>query len=144
MILAFTGTSRAVPIQQELALATLLRDLYMRLGAKELHHGDCVHADALAHRLAMSIGYRVVVHPPIIHLKCAFCQGHDRWLPRSYRDRNQDIVTCGERLIACPRMAEEELRSGTWMTVRMARRALKPVTLVLPNGEVIDDVGDRR
>ncbi len=37
---------------------------------------------------------------------------------------------------ACPRSAEEETRSGTWPTVRYARKQGKPVYLVLPDGEV--------
>lgn len=48
----------------------------------------------------------------------------------SYRDRNQELVDRATMLVAYPAFPEVDLRSrrsGTWQTVRMARRAEKPV-----------------
>ena len=33
-------------------------------GVSELHHGDAMGADAFAHQIAVSLGMRIVVHPP--------------------------------------------------------------------------------
>ena len=42
-------------------------------------------------------------------------------------------------LIACPASADEELRSGTWATIRYARRKLKRIYLILPDGTVQEE-----
>jgi predicted Rossmann fold nucleotide-binding protein DprA/Smf involved in DNA uptake len=50
----------------------------------------------------------------------------------TYRDRNARIVALSDRLIAIPDHAEhdpESRRSGTWQTIRLARRAGKPVEI---------------
>ena len=57
MILSFTGTHhRPIPVPQSAALAAHLRERWDQ-GWRELHHGDCVGADALAHQIAGSIGW---------------------------------------------------------------------------------------
>jgi len=48
--------------------------------------------------------------------------------------RNEEIVKRSTFLIAAPHSQKEELRSGTWTTVRMARRIHVPVLIVWPNG----------
>ena len=50
-------------------------------------------------------------------------------------DRNRDIVDACDVLIATPKDFVEELRSGTWATVRYARKQRKPLVIVWPNGE---------
>jgi hypothetical protein len=44
------------------------------------------------------------------------------------------IVKSCDRLLACPGTMTEIIRSGTWATVRMARKAGRPITIVLPAG----------
>ena len=53
--------------------------------------------------------------------------------------RNTIIAHRSERLVACPHEAEERRRGGTWMTVRLARRQGRPVTLILPSGEIKEE-----
>jgi hypothetical protein len=51
-------------------------------------------------------------------------------------ERNKHIVhNCGW-LIAAPKEDSETLRSGTWATIRYARKLRRPITIVFPNGEV--------
>ena len=98
------------------------------------HHGDCVGADALAHSLIREMPWwHVVIHPPLNPKHRAFCQGVLR-TPKTFLARNHDIVDESDILVACPYQAEEVLRSGTWATVRYARKKSKPVILVLPSG----------
>jgi predicted Rossmann fold nucleotide-binding protein DprA/Smf involved in DNA uptake len=40
-------------------------------------------------------------------------------------------------LIACPQTLKEEIRSGTWTTVRIARRLGRVIWLVYPNGAIV-------
>jgi hypothetical protein len=56
---------------------------------------------------------------------------------RTYLERNKDIVRESASLIAAPLQAEEQQRSGTWSTVRFARKIGKPVFLILPDGTVL-------
>jgi len=53
----------------------------------------------------------------------------------SYRDRNIAMVEGAEMVCAFPSTGEEIVRSGTWMTVRLARRAGVPLLVVPLSGE---------
>lgn len=100
---------------------------------KEFHHGDCIGSDAQAHEIAQAFGCKIVIHPPINPSKRAFCKGEITILePRQYLDRNHDIVDACETLIATPKTSEEELRSGTWATIRYARKTGKNVIVLHP------------
>jgi hypothetical protein len=102
-----------------------LRALLIEWGASELHHGDCVGFDAQAHEVAVSLGIRTVIHPPENPKARAFCEGDEVRSPLPYLDRNKNIVRETERMIAAPR-GPEELRSGTWSTVRFAKKIGRP------------------
>jgi len=127
MIAGFTGTQSTMSTDQFDRLVKLCKDYKIT----ELHHGDCVGADAVAHDIAESLNIRTVIHPPIKPFKRAFKKG-DMILPmKDYLVRNRDIVNASEILFACPK-GPEELRSGTWSTVRYARRVKKPIEIVMP------------
>lgn len=53
-------------------------------------------------------------------------------------ERNHRIVDACDVLIACPKDAQEQLRSGTWATVRYARKQGKRVIVITPDGTVED------
>lgn len=56
----------------------------------------------------------------------------------SYKDRNQEIVDNSNTVIGFPEYSEHHprsLRSGTWQTIRMARKANKLSTVVILRGE---------
>ena len=46
-----------------------------------------------------------------------------------YMRRNDRLVEACTRLVALPRTSREELRSGTWATIRRARKAGVPVDI---------------
>jgi hypothetical protein len=129
---SFTGTRHGLTPAQRAALeAVILQECGP---AGELHHGDCVGADAEAHALARKHGYRTVIHPPDRDGRRAFCVADRVLSPRPYLERNRGIVDAGGVLLACPGEAEERRRSGTWAAVRYARRTGKHVVLVFPDG----------
>lgn len=130
MIVGFTGTQEGMTQAQVKRLRSLLGP------ANEFHHGDCIGADAEAHEVAESLGLFIVVHPPVNSYKRAFKNGHVVLPPLPFLTRNHEIVRVCDQLLAAPRMEEEELRSGTWATVRFARKRMVPVILLLPDGSV--------
>ena len=115
----FTGTQRGLTDEQKAALDRLFHELGQ--DAVEIHHGDCVGADEEAHDLADNHAFDIVRHPPDKDDKRAFCTGGEERDPKPYLDRNKDIVDETDMLIACPN-GEERVRSGTWSTVRYARK----------------------
>lgn len=101
-----------------------------------LHHGDCVMSDHEAHGIAREAGWSITLHPPTDERQRAFCVGDREWSAKPYLERNRDIVDATIGLIAAPAGFEEELRSGTWSTVRYARTKGKPIKIVMPDGSV--------
>lgn len=130
MIVGFTGARRGMDAHQQAALVELMRE-WVALGPVELHHGDCVGADAQAHAVAESTGARVVLHPPDDPKHRAHCQANASRPPKPYLKRNQAIVAVCEVLVAAP-SCPERLRSGVWSTVRKARKANKRVIILEP------------
>lgn len=99
------------------------------------HHGDCIGADQHAHHAAVARHCKIVLHPPDDPSKRAFCQGFEVCNdPLPYLQRNRRIVFSVQWLIAAPLMDIEQLRSGTWATMRQARRYGVRVTHLLREG----------
>lgn len=127
MILGVTGTRHPIAPRQASRLVDRIQDP----GVTEVHHGDCVGWDALAHHLALEHGKLIVVHPPDNDRWRAFCAEQYRSRfgrvvvlpPRPFLLRNQDLVDAVDELVAGPTQPHEVMRSGTWATVRYARRA---------------------
>jgi hypothetical protein len=128
--LGFTGSQLGGTADQLRDLAGLL--LVMRTDETDyFHHGDCIGADAQAHDLAKAAGWKVIIHPPEDPSKRAFCNGDLVHEPRPYLERNRDIVNATEALIAVPK-DPETLRSGTWSTVRYARKHGRHIIIIEP------------
>ena len=133
MKVGFTGTQQGMTEAQKKRVEGVL--LY--LGALELHHGDCIGADADVHEIGRALKLQIVLHPPDVSRKRAFCDADVEKEPLPYLVRNKNIVRCTERLVATPRTVQEELRSGTWATIRFARKQGKQVYIVPPSGELM-------
>lgn len=138
MKIGFTGTQKGMKATQAGKVYLLLNKFNMGdlLNKAEFHHGDCFGADAQAHNIAKTFNMYIIIHPPINSTKRAFCKG-DLILPeKEYLDRNKDIVKSCELLLATPNEFEEQLRSGTWSTIRFARKRKKQIIIVFPDGSV--------
>ena len=142
MKVSFTGTQDGMTETQKESLRCYLG------GVKEFHHGDCVGADEEAHEIAVSAGVPlIVIHPPSDSKKRAWC-GIEPWClerpkhdltvaqkgcrieeEKPYLERNRDIVDSGYALVAAPK-GKEVMRSGTWSTVRYARKEHKLVVIL--------------
>jgi len=115
-----------------------LEDLLVGRPCGRVHHGDCIEADAAAHDIAIRLGKHPVIHPPIDPKYRAFKSAPASHMrePLPYLERNHAIVNESDFLIAAP-SGPETLRSGTWATVRYARKVGKRVLVIMPNGEIL-------
>ena len=128
----FTGTRQGMTAKQKSA-----RRKSSRRRASEFYHGDCIGADSKTHDIVDECGYGIILPPPTNYSERAWQEvpRHMGRPEKPYLDRNKDIVRENASLIAAPAEPEEQLRSGTWSTVRFAHRRGKPVFL-LPDGTV--------
>ncbi len=129
--MAFTGTRRGMTDAQAVTFTGLLG----LIDPKEFHHGDCVGADEQAHNLVTAHGGIFTTgHPPDNDKYRAHCEVGYQWSPLPYLDRNKMMVDQCQILVATPGQKEEQLRSGTWATIRYARVLGRKVVMVYPDG----------
>lgn len=132
--LGFTGTQRGMAPRQLKAVRQMLYNVDV------LHLGDCVGADAQAHEEALRFEIKLVGHPPDDPRKRANLEYDETWEPKPYLARNADIVDSGvDGIIAAPRGWTEEVRSGTWTTIRLARKEGRHIWIVRPDGTVREE-----
>ena len=131
-IIGFTGTQRGMSVNQFDALIRTLK--IQKDEIIEVHHGDCIGADAEFHGLVRLVIPEaiIIVHPPLDKSKRAFKLGDNQEEEKEYIDRNHDIVDASNELIACPNENEEVTRSGTWATIRYAKKQGKKVSIIYP------------
>jgi hypothetical protein len=103
-----------------------------------LHHGMCYGSDDQASRIAARLGWYTIGHPGYGKAGTANFHGHaDRILDAfPYLTRNQHIVEAADLVIATPSGAEV-VRSGTWATVRYARKCEKQLIVIQPDGTLL-------
>jgi hypothetical protein len=146
--LGFTGTRSGMTDEQESAFERILN----HHRPSEAHHGDCVGADhdfyllLLALRtegdsevMSWSRNCKLVLHPPDKKYNRAFCGWDECRPPAPYLVRDHEMVDEIDVLLACPKNDQEQLRSGTWATVRYARQQRKHIIIVWPDGTVQEE-----
>lgn len=133
MVIGFTGTRQGMTEPQKEALLELLQ----KYNPTEVHHGDCIGADSQFHDL-ISANFpqcKIVIHPPDKDFARAHRGGElvVRLDTKDFLVRNRDIVDSCEVLMACPKEPEHEVnRSGTWATVRYARKIGRIINIIRP------------
>lgn len=135
MKVGFTGTREGMSLNQIAHFIPLVADVTINgMTLEEFHHGMCIGADEQAEEFIRRCfpSVRIVGHPPIQRRYISAKSKPDRTLPpREYIARNHKIVDSVDLLIGCPR-GPEELRSGTWSTIRYATSCrLKRPSLVI-------------
>ena len=136
--MGLTGTRDGMTPPQQEIVASLLDKLQPAIG----RHGDCIGADAQFHALCLDRTLRIVIHPPTNPKYRAWCEGENvELLPeRPYIVRDHAMVDAVGVLVATPRTPDEFLRSGTWATVRYARKVHRELYLISPDGSVRHEV----
>ena len=145
--IGFTGSRDGLTEPQGKALRGLLDGFISAHAAStpdsipQFHHGDCVGADALSGDAAHEAGYEIHIHPPNIGTLRAYCANRypaTVYEALPYLVRNRNIVDRTDILMAAPN-GPETTRSGTWSTVRYARKKSKEIWIVYPDGSVVKE-----
>lgn len=145
MHIGFTGSREGMTDNQHKAVRYLLEQFSQNIVpvswpgpqySHVFHDGDCIGSDDIAHGLALDLGYYCEIHPSNLKKFSAGNSLHFRHSAKSPLDRNLDIVIASHKIIATPKECEEQLRSGTWATIRYATSYHKPLYIVYPTGEI--------
>ncbi len=135
--IGFTGTRYGMTDAQK----SFVENIMKLVAGEELHHGDCVGADEDSHYIARLLGMKIILHPPEKTGLRAYCKADEERKPKGYIARDHDIVDEVELLIATPNKKKEVLRSGTWATIRYARKTGKHILIIYPDGEYVVELG---
>ena len=133
-MIGFTGNRFGLTENQKKEIRTIL-DTYQNI---TLYHGDCIGADTMFHELCVEYKknninkiINIIIFPPDDDKLRGFNKGDIIMPPKPYLKRNEDIVNKCDVLIACPLDKNKEiLRSGTWATIRKARKLNKTIHLL--------------
>lgn len=135
MILGVTGSRSGITSRQ----SKWLNEFFDDNDISRLLHGDCEGADEAADTIAMKHGVKRWAMPGTDALGRspyrAYCAAEYIAEPRLYQVRNQYIVDNCELLVALPKSVER-VRSGTWATIRYARRVHRQHFIIYPNGVI--------
>jgi predicted Rossmann fold nucleotide-binding protein DprA/Smf involved in DNA uptake len=152
MILGFTGTLQGMTEEQKTAVTLRIAGLCPLV----LIHGGAIGADRDIHGIALhyvinTIPRIIEVYPEnvTVHRSAAYWSHPARRIAveetgrqlivhpaRKPLKRNHIIAERCDRLLATPATSEEQLRSGTWATIRYARKMGKPITIIRPDGTI--------
>lgn len=147
MRVGFTGTREGMTNAQ----AARFKELLAELTPDELHQGCCIGADDEATVFFASYAtnrllegfepVRIVGYPsdiPSTTSKNAVTWCDELKEPKPPLERDKDIVDAltesEDVLFATPKGMAEERRSGTWFTVRYARKHGKRIVVIYPDG----------
>lgn len=142
MLIGFTGTRYGMTVLQ----TEILRSRIKLLAHDDVYfvHGGCVGADFEFHNLVVEYG-PVLLYPgyssrnpddnqfevPITDYDMAPSFINE---PLPFLERNRIMVERADVMFAAP--PGPEGRGGTWYTINYARKNQKPVTVVMPDGEL--------
>lgn len=129
MNISITGTRRGMTQEQRKFMTDILDN------TTRLVHGGADGADHECHE--------IFAHP---EFTVVYPSNHTQWkryISESLRclhppiaplERNRLIVRAAPILYAMPGTMQEQLRSGTWATIRFARNTNRPHVIVWPDG----------
>lgn len=137
MKIGITGTRSGLTDYQRECITDFLINFHPDEPDLELHHGDCIGADAQVAEIADELGYRIICHPP----ENPVCQANykfDEIRPKNtYFKRNRNIVDECDILLVAPYQSEWSDHGGTWYTHDYAKKKNKPIRIFWPEEQNI-------
>ena len=155
--LGVTGTRHRLPDAQYVtftgAIATIAAVWFSTLdnnqnGVFHVHHGCATGADNAAHWGSSVLDDTLIHgHPGVDQYgkspyRMPYAEFHVIHPDKPYLDRNADIVSFSDALLAAPQYPESDprsRRSGTWQTIRLARKSSIPILITRPDGHIESD-----
>lgn len=141
-ILAVTATRKGLTLPQERTFVSVIRcaicDPFV------FHHGAAVGGDCDLTRLAVAMRQlgrtiRIVAWPSNLasqQAASALAVSDEVKPAAPPLERNLNMIANADMVMAFPAGFHEEVRSGTWATVRAAERNSIPVTMIWPDGSI--------
>jgi hypothetical protein len=131
-VIGVTGTRLGMTTAQKDTWRGLVPD-----GGFTLHHGGCTGADTDAVEIAVSVcpSAKIVAWPgPSGASAISLFYSTKSHSPRPFRVRNQRVVDRVGTLYAFPDRKPMRVRSGTSMTVNLAKRREISIVIIWPDG----------
>jgi hypothetical protein len=99
-----------------------VKEVLAKYDVVEVHHGDCLGADAQFHDICTEKGLKIIVHPPLSKEFRAFkTTGSTTILTeKAYNARNTELVESCDFFIGCPAKWKTNPHSGTWKILECA------------------------
>lgn len=147
MRVSCTASREGMTVTQWLSIRNWLWNTNSRVGIESFHHGCCIRGDAEFVLAVLELGIgdctvpKIIAYPSNIpsmvdeDAKAASDVVYD---PLPPLERNPIIVDNGDVLLAAP-AGPEELRSGTWSTIRDCRRKKKWIVIFWPDGSMTEE-----
>lgn len=139
MRIGFTGTREGMTPNQRSQFWSFI----LRFPPDLFRHGVCVGADSQAVNIVRQLTPRPKIFGHFGDIPGMTCDIATGWCddtapPEPCLVRNRHIVDGSDMLIACPK-GPEERRSGTWATVRYARKQGKRILIIWPDGTITEE-----
>ena len=131
MRVAFTGTRQGMNPRQRKAFRELAEknSFFWTI----FNHGSCKGADKDASNIVFELcASRIVAHPCNLSAQQAVTHAHARREVLDPIERNHVMVDESDILVAVPATKDEVIRSGTWATIRYAKKMGKEVIILYP------------
>jgi len=134
MKVGFTGTQDGMTDDQVTLIVEVVSEL---TEMDEMHHGDCIGADEQFFTIVRTLlpDVQIIGHLPEDESKRAFCENDVEREPLPYLVRNRNIVEEADMMFATPKGPERMRGSGTWATIRYARKAGIKLAIIWPDGK---------
>lgn len=140
MRIGFTGTRDGMSRRQLQAAYKIL----IGIDKIELYHGGCQGADLDIERLLLlaervpaitcypgdETQFKAAIQRRGEQIDSGMVELYEVHAPMPYLARNKKIVHESEIMIAAPATLHEQQRSGTWATIRYARKVGKPLIIL--------------
>ena len=138
--IGFTGTQDGMTQIQKELIRLRAEAVLFSYSDVVFHHGCCIGSDEEFHEILRSLSQEVVIHghPGDLPAKTSYvvddCDILDARSPNLMR--NGVLVTKSHELWSTPGGFSEEMRSGTWATIRIAKKIKAPMDIIYPDGQI--------
>lgn len=135
--IGFIGTRHGMSESQKAAFEEFIQSKEFT----EFHHGDCIGSDKQAHEIVDHFrkdsqkDIKIIGHPPKSQKTRAYCDFDIEMIPDTFYNRNHHIIEATDIFVANPDVSER-VKSGTWDSIRYARRMKKSVYIIHKSGRI--------